>query len=261
MEERLSLAKKTYRYRELILNFVIRDLKSRYKGSVLGYVWTLLDPLLMMLVYVLIFSVVVRIKVANYPIFILTGIIPWLFFSNSITRAMSSLRENASLMMKIYFPREVFPISQVTSGIIEFALMLLILIPFLFLYHVPLGWRLLALPGILIVQILLVVGVSLVLSILVAYLKDVANFMTAFLRIWFYMTPILYPVTMVPVKYQFFFFLNPMTIIVCLYRWAILGAEIPDVGMIAIGILLSLLFFIVGVWFFSINESDVIKRL
>ena len=261
MADQLNLVAKTYRYRELILNFVIRDMKSRYKGSVLGYLWTLLDPLLMMLIYVLIFSVVVRIKVENYPIYILTGIVPWLFFSNSVTHAMLSLRENASLMMKVYFPRETFPISQVVSGIVEFSLTLLILIPFLFAYHIPLGWRLLTLPGIVVVQVLLVAGVSLVLSILVAYLKDVANFMTALLRIWFYLTPILYPFTMVPVKYQFFFLLNPMAIIVCLYRWAILGIKVPDIGMVVIGILLSLLFFMGGVWFFSINESDVIKRL
>jgi lipopolysaccharide transport system permease protein len=261
MADQLDLVAKTYRYRELILNFVIRDMKSRYKGSVLGYLWTLLDPLLMMLIYVLIFSVVVRIRVENYPIFILTGILPWFFFANSVTQAMKSLRENASLMMKVYFPREIFPVSQVASGIVEFLLTLLVLIPFLVFYRIAPGWKLALIPAILVVQIFFVLGVSFVLSILVAYLKDVENLMGAVLRIWFYLTPILYPVTMVPAKYQFFFLLNPMAIIVSLYRWAILGTPIPDTGMIVIGMLASALCFMGGVWFFSINESDVIKRL
>ncbi len=261
MTDRLNLAKKIYQYRELILNFVIRDMKSRYKGSFLGYLWTLLDPLLMMLIYVLIFSIVVRIKVENYPIFIITGILPWLFFSSSVTRGMKSLRENASLMMKVYFPREIFPISQVASGLVEFVLTLLILIPFLVVYHIAPSWKLLLIPAILVAQIFFVLGVSLILSVMVAYLKDVENIMVAALRIWFYLTPILYPVTMVPVKYQFFFLLNPMATIVCLYRWAILGSPIPDIGMAAMGVLISLSIFMVGVWFFSINESDVIKRI
>jgi lipopolysaccharide transport system permease protein len=257
----LDLALKTYHYRELILNFVIRDLKSRYKGSILGYLWTLLDPLLMMLIYIVIFSVIVRIKVESYPIFILTGILPWQFFSNSVSHSMLSLRENSNLMMKIYFPREVFPLSQVASGIIEFTISLLLLIPFLFIYHVTPSWRLLSLPLILIVQIAFVLGASLVLSILVAYLKDIKNVTTAVLRIWFYLTPILYPVSMVPAKYQFFFLLNPMTIVVSLYRWAILGSPIPEMGMVVMGALISLSIFMFGVWFFSINESDVIKRI
>jgi ABC-2 type transport system permease protein len=220
-----------------------------------------MDPLLMMLIYILIFSVVVRIKVVNYPIFILTGILPWLFFSNSATHAMGSLRENASLMMKVYFPREIFPVSQVTSGIVEFILTILILVPFLIAYKILPSWRLLALPLIIMVQVFFVLGVALILSILVAYLKDVENIMSAVIRIWFYLTPILYPVTMVPDRYQFYFFLNPMTIIVAAYRWAILGAEFPDIGIMLMGVSFSILILLSGIWFFSINESNIIKRL
>jgi len=256
-----TLFQKIYRHRELIFNFVVRDIKSRYKGSILGYLWTLLDPLLMMVIYILIFSVIVRIKVENYPIFILTGILPWQFFNKTVNRSMISLRENSNLMMKVYFPREIFPISQVVSGIFEFCITLIVLVPFLIAYHVSPTWKRVFGPVIATIQTFFVLGISLILSVLVAYLKDVTNLMSAALRIWFYLTPILYHFSMVPDKYQFFFLLNPMAIIISLYRGAILGDGIPDTGMVIIGILVSLLVFIVGKWFFSINESDVIKRL
>jgi len=250
-----------FKYRELIANFVLRDLKSRYKGSILGYLWTLLNPLLLMLVYVLVFSVVVRIKVENYPIFILTGILPWSFFTGSINRAMLSIKENANLMMKIYFPREIFPVSSVITGIVDFLLSLIVLIPFLFIYKIGISSKILLLPGVMLLQIALVLGISLFLSCLTVYSQDIANVMTVIFRLWFYLTPILYPYTMVPERFQFYYLLNPMAIIVYMYRWSILGMAMPEALSIYISISVSIILLIVGYRFFSARESDIIKRV
>lgn len=250
-----------FKYHELISNFVLRDLKSRYKGSVLGYLWTLLNPLLMMLVYVIVFSVVVRIKVENYPIFLLTGILPWTFFNSTISKAMESLRANDNLMMKIYFPREIFPIASIATGIVDFLLSLLVLIPFLIIYKINISTEILLIPLVLLLQIILILGISLFLSCLAVYFRDIINIFTVVIRFWFYLTPILYPYTMVPERFQFYYLLNPMSIIIYMYRYAILGTEMPGMGTTYICVLVSVLLFLVGYWFFSSREADLIKRL
>jgi len=253
--------RKVIGHRELIANLVIRDLKTKYRNSFLGYLWTLLDPLLMMVVYVVIFSIIIRIKVENYPVFLLAGILPWTFFAGTLGKSMTSLRDNADLMMKIYFPRELFPISITLTELLNFALSLFALIPFLIFYKIAPSFRMFAIPGLIIIQFMFVLGLSFILSILTAYAKDVANIMTVAIRMWFYVTPIIYPPSMVPERFRFALLINPMASITEMYRWSILGLGEFNPSALAIAAAFSVGFFLVGWWFFRLNESDIIKRL
>ena len=135
------------------------------------------------------------------------------------------------------------------------------MIPFLFIYKIGISSKLLVLPGVMLLQIALVLGLSLFLSCLTVYSQDIANVMTVIFRLWFYLTPILYPYTMVPERFQFYYLLNPMAIIIYMYRWSILGLAMPDSTAIYYSISIPVLFLIFGYWFFLARESDIIKRV
>ena len=214
-----------------------------------------------MIVYVVIFSIIVRIQVENYPIFLLVGILPWTFFAGTLGKSMTSLRDNSDLMMKIYFPRELFPISITLTELLNFILSLFALIPFLIFYRIEPTIRMFAIPGLVLIQFMFVLGLSFILSIFTAYAKDVANVMSVVLRMWFYATPIIYPPTMVPERFKFAVVMNPMASITEMYRWSILGTEGFATSAFFVCIAASVGFFLFGWWFFRLNESDIIKRL
>ncbi len=208
-------------YKELIYFLVHKELRVKYRNSFFGFFWTLLEPLGMMAIYTVVFSIIIRFKVDNYPLFILSGLIPWMFLSNSIQKGAKSLTVNASLIKKIYFPRQIFPLSTVLTNFIHFlpalALVLILAliteggeIPFL---------RLLALPLIILLQALLVLSITIVLSVMNVYYKDVEIILTVVLRGWMYLSPIIYPLSFVPEQFIDWYLLNPMAVILSLYRW------------------------------------------
>ena len=140
------------RYKELVLNLVSRDLKVRYKRSVLGVLWAVLEPLAMMLLFTLVFSYLLKIKIANYPVFVLTGLLAWNFFLTGVTYSLTAITSNTNLIKKIYFPKTALPLATISGRLINFLLSLLILIPFFIYYGIPLSWTVVYLPLILIVH-------------------------------------------------------------------------------------------------------------
>lgn len=187
-----------WRYRGLIRNLVIRDLKVRYRNSILGIIWSWANPLLMMLVFTLVFNFLfIRSDLQNYHVFLLCALLPWQFFSQSVTEATSSIVGNAHLIKKVYFPREVLPISAVLSNLVNF----LIALPVFFGLALVSGARItpwaLLLPIPILVQVLFALGICLVLATLNVFYRDTQIILGVVMQAWFFLTPVFYPITQI----------------------------------------------------------------
>ena len=218
-----------WQYRELIRNLVIRDLKARYKNSILGVAWSWINPLMMMAVYTVVFNVLAgQSGLPAYPVFVLCALLPWNFFSTSVSQATDSIVQAAPLVKKVYFPREALPISIVISNLVNF----LIALPVFFALALVMDSRItvwvLLLPVTVLVQVIFTVGVSLITSTLNVFYRDTRLIMDVLLMAWFFLTPIIYPINSVPDQYTLWWVtlspqlwlrrLNPMASLVASYR-------------------------------------------
>jgi len=228
------------RHRELAASLIYRDIRARYKQSILGIAWAVLTPLSMMLVYTVVFSRIVRVDTGDipYPVFSYVALLPWTFFSQGLTAGAECLVNNFNLITKIYFPREVFPIAAILGKTVDLALGLVVLIPLLLFYRIDVSWTALLIVPILAVQLVLMLGVSLVLSSVNLFYRDIKHVIPLVLQIWMYATPIIYPLKMVPEQYRAVYMLNPMAIIMESYRRVALLGKMPDwaaLGWVALG--------------------------
>lgn len=218
-----------WQYRELIRNLVVRDLKVRYKNSFLGVAWSWLNPLLMMVVYTIFFTILLRnTNFPHYPVFLLSGLLPWNFFSESLTSATGSIVNNAHLIKKVYFPREVLPMSIVFAGLVNFIVALPVLFAMMLLFGVrPTPWVLL-LPFTILIQVIFTVGLTLILSTLNVFYRDTQFILSVLMLAWFFLTPVFYPIETVPQRATllgvtfnarlWLYRLNPMASIIASYR-------------------------------------------
>jgi ABC-2 type transport system permease protein len=247
------------KFRELLKNFVVRDLKLKYKNSILGYFWSLLDPLLTMLLFIVVFSVFMKIKVENYPVFLITGILPWNFLQMSLNGSLMSLVQSRQLIRKIYFPRQLLPYSVVVTYLVNLLLSFLVLIPILIYYKIPVTLNILYLPLAITLLTLIALGLSLFLSALFVFFYDTLYASNSFIRLWFYLSPIIYPVATVPEAFRNIYMLNPIAPIICLFRTGFLGTEPPALIFIVYSIVVALITFITGAWFFHKAENNMVK--
>ncbi|MBN1551429.1 ABC transporter permease [bacterium] len=203
-----------FRCRALIQALVVRELKARYRGSILGFLWSLLNPFLLMLVYWLVFSVYLRYdNLENYHVFLFCGLLPWIWFSSSLLEGCNSIIAGASLVKKVLFPAEILPIVVVLSNLIHFFLALPILIVFLIVTGINSGFNILGFPIIVFVQLLFTLGLVLLISAVSVHLRDIQQILANVVTLWFFLTPIIYPASSLPPKakdYMFFMVLNPM---------------------------------------------------
>lgn len=199
-----------YRYRVLILTLVLRELRARYRGSVLGFLWSFLNPLLLMAVYVLVFSVYLRVPLEGYAVFLFSGLLPWLWFSSSLGHAVGVIVGSGALVKRILFPAEVLPLVSVLSNLANFLLSLPLLIVFLLAFGIRLTPALAFLPLLLALQLLLTAGLALPLAALNVHLRDVEQILGNLLILWFFLSPVLYPVSTVPAWLRPLYFLNPL---------------------------------------------------
>lgn len=222
-----------WRYRELIGNLVRRDLKARYKNSVLGVIWSLLNPLMMMVVFTVVFTVFGNTSIAAFPAFILCALLPWNFFSASVTGGMMSIVGNASLIKKVYFPREVLPISLVLSNMVNYLLALPVFFILAVILGVPLtggyvSFWVIVLPLVVVVQVFFSLGIAFILATLNVYYRDIALLMEPVMTAWFFLTPIFWDVGQLPASRTFLgveipiqrltYIVNPMASIIASYR-------------------------------------------
>jgi ABC-2 type transport system permease protein len=251
------------KYKDLLIELVKREIKARYKQSILGYAWVILVPLLNLLVLSVVFSYFIRIPTGGTPyvIFLFTGLVPWTFTANSISFATQSVIANTSLITKIYLPREVFPIATILAKMVDFLLTCLVLVALLIIFGVSFKLTMLFVPVIFFFHFLLVVGISLFLSALNVFFRDVENVIGVLLTIWMYITPILYPQELIPPAFVPFFNLNPMMPIINAYRNTILYGMMPSWQSFAYAIGVSTLTFVLGYRFFKSKSryfADVI---
>jgi lipopolysaccharide transport system permease protein len=215
-------------YREILLILIWRDLKTRYRGSVLGFLWTFLNPLLLMLIYSLVFSVVMRMELRAYPIFLFTGLLPWIWFSSAMLGGASSIVESGSLIKRVPFPPQILPAVSVTATLINFLLALPLLLVFMVAWGLPLSWSLLTLPLPILIQYTFTLGLVIALSMLTVRYRDLQQLLANMLTLWFFLTPVIYPTTMVPARFQGWLMLNPMAILVGAFQDALYGAQMPS---------------------------------
>ncbi len=245
------------KYWELTKHLAMREIKARYKQSFIGYFWIILNPFFQMLILSFVFSFVIRISdlPVPYPIFVLTGILPWMLFSNSLTSSVNVLVENASVIKKIYFPREILILSTLFAKLIDFFLAALIFIAMMFYYQIPFTWFMLLFIPILLVQTLFTFGLSLVLSVLNLLYRDIQYMFGLVIMLWFYLTPIIYSVDFFPDQYRWVFQINPMAVFVNAYRQVLLGGDVFNVTSILIGTGISALLLVVAWMIFKKLEG------
>jgi homopolymeric O-antigen transport system permease protein len=239
-----------FEYSELIKNLVSSDLKVKYQSSVLGFAWSMLNPLLMMLVLYAVFNNIFRFEQEHFALYLLIGIIAWRFLANGTMTAMSSIVGKPSLVTKIFIPREVLTFSMAMSAFISSILEFAVLIPLLLILGVSLSFTVLLFPVIHILFFIMVYGVSLVLASLYVYYRDLNQIWDILLQVGFYLAPIIYPLSLVPEKYIFYYMLNPVTRLMVMYRDILLYNTIPSALDFLIVAMCGLIFLIVGTMIF-----------
>ena len=214
-------------HRELIGILVAKQLKLRYRGSMLGFCWTLLNPLLLMLVYTLVFSVYLRIDIEKYPAFLFAGFVPWLWFSTSLQQGVTCILDGAGLVTRSRFPAEVLPIVTLTSNTVNFLLTLPLLFLFLYALHITLGPARLVLPVLIALQYALTLGPVLILSAANVYYRDLQHIILHLLTVAQFLTPIFYPLSIIPESFRAWVFFNPLTTLASAYQDVLYFNRVP----------------------------------
>jgi ABC-type polysaccharide/polyol phosphate export permease len=258
----VSRLQELVRYRELVRNLVVSEVKARYKSSVLGFVWSLLNPLGMMLVFTIFFGVLwSNHQIENYPIFLLCGLLPWNYFSASVVSSMHSVVGNANLIKKVYFPREVLPIASVLAQLVNFLLAFLVLFAALLIFRAPFNGWIWLLPVVLLVQTCFTLGMALILSTLHVLYRDTAMVMDVVMMAWFFLTPVFYSVRQLPSSFPFLgydldihrlaYIVNPMASIINMYRDLLYYGYRTDPDFFSRTTVTALIVLVVGYWFFT----------
>jgi len=250
-------------YRELVFFMTWRDLKVRYKQTLLGVGWAILQPFLTMVVFSIFFGNLAKVPSDGvpYPIFSYTALIPWTLFSKALQDASRSLVANSHMITKIYFPRMILPISSVLAGVADFLIAFIVLLGMMFYYKIAPTANVWALPLFLLLALITAVGVGLWLSALNVLYRDI-NYILPFLtQFWMYLTPIAYPSSMVPEQWQAVYALNPMTGVVEGFRWALLGTGQPPGVMTLVSAGVAVILLVSGMFYFKRMERLFADRV
>lgn len=246
-----------WQYRELLYFLIWRDIKVRYKQTVLGAAWAIIQPFFTMVVFSLFFGRLAKIPSDGipYPIFSYAALVPWTFFANGLSQASNSLVGNASLIRKVYFPRLAAPISSVVSGVIDFVLAFMVLLGMMFFYRILPSINLLWLPLLLLQALITALGVGLWLSALNVQFRDVRHIVPFLVQFWLFATPIAYPSSLLSEPWRSLYGLNPMVGVVEGFRWALLSTATAPGPLIAISALIALALLVSGAFYFRRMEK------
>jgi len=225
--------------REVVAALVWRDLKTRYRGSVLGFLWTFLNPLLLMAIYSLVFSVYTRADIPKYPIFVFAGLLPWIWFSSAVVVGANSIVDGSSLIKRVAFPPQALPTVTVLATLINFLLALPLLVAFMLLAGRPVTTAVLTLPVTIAIQFVFTLGIALALSMLTVRYRDLQHLLGNLMTLWFFLTPVLYPPVFVPSHLQPFLLLNPMTSLIVSYQDALYHGQLPAPAHLALAALVA----------------------
>lgn len=243
----MKVLKEIWDYRSMIASLVKRDLRGRYKGSVLGFFWTFLNPLLQLLVYTFVFSIVMRAGIEDYYLFLFVALVPWVYFSTSVDGGTGCIISQVSLVNKIYFPREVLPIAHVLSQLINMLLSYLVVITVLIIsgkgVNISVWW---CIPIVIFQETLLAFGLVLLFSSISVFFRDLRFIISIFMLAWQFMSPVMYSVDMVPDKLKKLYYLNPMTPIIDAYRSVFYYKQVPDMRTFLLGTVMGIVTLIIG---------------
>lgn len=258
----MQTLKEIYAYREMIIGLVRKDLRGRYKGSVLGFLWTFINPLLQLVVYTLVFSTILRSGVEKFYMFLFVALIPWLFFSSALTGGSTAIMDQKEMVKKIYFPREVLPIAYVTSCFVNMLFCFVIVFAVVIFEGVPLSFQtLIYLPLIWIVEYLLSLGVAFAASAITVYFRDLQHILSILAMAWMYLTPIMYPSEIVPPEYMPLFSANPMMPIIEAYRDILYYGRAPQFQTLLHGLFLGVAVLAIGVFIFELLKKHFAEEL
>ena len=248
----IQTIREIWEYRAMIQSLVHRDLRGRYKASVLGFLWTFIVPLCQLLVYTLVFSVILKSKVERYYLYLFVALIPWNFFSSCLTGGCSCVLQQQALVNKIYFPREVIPISFVTAAFVNMLYCEIVVFAVSILSGVRFSILSLAcLPLVMLVEYIFALGITMIVSAVDVYFRDLEHMLGILSMAWMFMTPIMYDVSIVPEKVLPFFYLNPMTSIVTAYRDIMYLGTVPKMETLGIASGMGVLFLLLGFLIFG----------
>ena len=247
-----------WRRRDLLWALTLREIQVRYTQSVLGIAWAVLQPLALMLVFTLIFSVLLKVPSEGvpYPVFSYSALTFWTFFSGSLTRAIPSLEVNEGLIKKIYFPREFFPISSVLSAIFDLVIAFVIFLVIMLYYHMPFTLNMFYVVPLVVIQTIFTIGVCLFASALNVYYRDVKYALPLVVQIWLYATPIIYPMSSIPERFWRFYLLNPMTGIIEGYRDVLAKGVHPPLYYVGVAAAGAVILFVLGYFYFKRIEMS-----
>lgn len=251
-----------WEYRDMVTSLIKRTLRGRYKGSVLGFFWTFLEPLLQLLVYTVLFSVIIDQKIDKYYLFLFVALIPWMFFSSSISGGAKCISNQSNLVTKLYFPREVLPIAHVSAAFVNMLLSFVVVFAVVLIARVPLNpLGLLELPVVMIVEYALALGLTMIISSCTVYFRDLEYIMSVVVMLWQFLTPIMYDISTVPEHLMSLYMLNPMTPVVMLYRDILYYGNAPSLSSLLPCALWGAAFLIIGFLVFGRLQKGFAEEL
>lgn len=259
MRALVTEVRRLYAYRTLLQLLIDRDLKTRYRRSVLGLLWTMLNPLLTMAVMTIVFSAIFRFAVVNYPVFMLSGYIFWGFFAQSTLGAAPIIQGNGHLIKKVALPRSIFPLAVVASSLVNLLFALPALLIIMLVTGRPIQPALLFLPISLLALVLFTAGIALFLAAATVFFNDIQHLYSVLLTLLLYLTPVMYPLAIVPQRYHWILVANPLYYLIAILRQPVYYGAVPAWDSTAIGFGAGLLSLTGGLWFFTRSENSFIS--
>lgn len=241
-----------WKFRGLVGALIMKHLRARYRGSLLGFFWSFLNPLCLITVYALVFKFYIRFQdVEHYTLFMFAGLLPWIWFSSGVLEATSSISSGGSLITKALFPAHILPAVSVLTNLANFLFALPLVFLFMLYYGIYPGMSLLILPLVILLELVFLWGLGLGLAAINVHFRDVQHILANFLTLWFFLCPIVYPAKNIPEKFQFTLYLNPMALITELYQYALIGQGEPTALKIGIVSGSALCSFVLGNYVFN----------
>ncbi len=251
-----------FNYQTMIQSLIQRDLRGRYKGSMLGFAWTFLNPFLQLVVYTIVFSTIMRAGIEDYYLFLFVALIPWIFFSASLTGGASCIWSQKEMVKKIYFPREVLPIAHVTCQLVNMLLSFIVVFAVLLISGKGINIYVIAyLIPVMLVEYLLALGIAFVSSSLTVYFRDLEHILVVIAMAWQFLTPVMYSVDQVPEQMRVFFMMNPMSSVIIAYRDILYYQQAPQLSTLFLAVFLGVVFLIGGWFLFGRLEKHFAEEL
>jgi len=248
-----------YRYRELIYNLILRDIKARAKQSFLGYAWMIIPPVFQMVIFSILFQGILNLRLSGeipYPLFLYCALVPWQFFSEGIRTATISIVNNAGLIRQVYFPKEVLIFSSITGKLFDFVISVIILTGLIIFYQINVSLTIFYVPFLLLIQMIMMTGVSFFLSSVNTYYRDIGTGIVLLMQIWMYASPIIYPISKVPPNFLLIYKINPMVGIIDGFRRVIIEGIPPQWNLILYSVSFSFILLLSTYLFFKKLEPS-----